>query len=301
VPATSRDCAGGRPSADEQAAQLHNRGAYAMRRLSMLFKERYGPWALIVGGSEGVGEHLARMVGAAGVNIVLVARKPEPLAETARKVREESGAEVRTLSLDLTRRDLLERLAEVTNDIEIGLLVHNVAGNQAYGPFAETTLDDALAAVLANPVALTKLAHRYAIPMARRGRGGVLFTGSLAGNAGSYSVATYSAAKSFTQIFGEALWAELQPLGVDVLAFPLGATDTPSRARFGTGQTQEMPIADAREVARQALEHLPHGPVYVAPQDRAFFEMTCTPDRRRIVETQRDLQQKLMPASLHSS
>lgn len=263
----------------------------------MDFKERYGPWALIVGGSEGVGEHLSRMIGAAGLDIVLVARKPGPLEETARKVRKESGAEVRTLSLDLTQADLLERLAEVTHDIEIGLLIHNVAGNQAYGPFTEATLEDALAAVLASPVALTKLAHRYAIPMAGRGRGGVLFTGSLAGNAGSYSVATYSAAKSFTQIFGEALWAELQPLGVDVLAFPLGATDTPSRARFGTGQAEEMPMADSRDVARQALEQLRHGPVYVTPQDRAFFEMTYTPDRRRIVEMQRDLQRKLMPSN----
>ena len=47
---------------------------------AMVSKERYGPWALLVGGSEGIGEHLARQLAAAGVNIVLVARKPEALA-----------------------------------------------------------------------------------------------------------------------------------------------------------------------------------------------------------------------------
>ncbi|MDE8652978.1 SDR family NAD(P)-dependent oxidoreductase [Novosphingobium sp. H3SJ31-1] len=261
----------------------------------MLLKQRYGPWALLVGGSEGVGEHLARQLGAAGINVILVARKPEPLAETARKVRAESGVEVRTLQLDLMRPDILERLREVTEDVEIGLLVHNVAGNQAYGPFVDTTLEAALSAVLTSPVALTKLAHHYAIPMARRGRGGVLFTGSLAGNAGSYSLTTYAAAKAFTQIFGEGLWAELQPRGVDVLVFPLGATDTPSRARYGTGDSDEMPVASSEEVARQALAQLPNGPVYVAPENRPFFELMCTPDRRRVVEIQRDLQVSMLP------
>ena len=76
-------------------------------------KERYGPWALLVGGSEGIGEHLARQLGAAGINIILVARKPEPLAETSRIVREETGVEVRPLQLDITRDDMLERIREV--------------------------------------------------------------------------------------------------------------------------------------------------------------------------------------------
>src|ERR1700743_59431 len=96
----------------------------------MSLKERYGPWALIVGGSEGIGDHLARKLGAAGINIILVARKANPLAETSQRIREASGVEVRTLQLDIGRGDMLERVREVTDGLDIGLLVHNVAGIQ---------------------------------------------------------------------------------------------------------------------------------------------------------------------------
>ena len=49
----------------------------------MVTKERHGPWALIVGGSEGIGEELARKLAAKGINLVLVARKRNALADTA--------------------------------------------------------------------------------------------------------------------------------------------------------------------------------------------------------------------------
>ena len=42
----------------------------------MVTKERHGPWALIVGGSEGIGEALAMKLGERGINSVLIARKP---------------------------------------------------------------------------------------------------------------------------------------------------------------------------------------------------------------------------------
>ena len=103
----------------------------------MITKELYGPWALIVGGSEGIGEHLARKLGAAGINLVLIARKPEPLAETARAIRTQSDVEVRTLQLDIARDDMLERVREVTNGLDVGLLVHNVGGGASFGPFVE--------------------------------------------------------------------------------------------------------------------------------------------------------------------
>jgi short-subunit dehydrogenase len=60
----------------------------------------YGPWAVIAGGSEGVGAEFARLLAAAGLKLVLVARKPGPLEDTAQECREH-GVEVRTLAVDL--------------------------------------------------------------------------------------------------------------------------------------------------------------------------------------------------------
>jgi short-subunit dehydrogenase len=252
---------------------------------------------LLVGGSEGIGEHLARKLGMAGINIVLVARKPEPLAETSQKVHEESGVEVRTLQLDIAHPDLLERIREVTDDLEVGLLVHNVGGGGGFGPFVNLSAGAALKPVLTNAVAITKLVNHYGRPMADRGRGGILFLGSMAGNAGSYYLVGYSAAKAWVQVFAEGLWAELQPVGVDVLVVPIGATDTPARRRSGTVDADEMPVAKPEDVAQEALDHLPEGPVYVAPQNRQYFDSLYAMSRREAAELQRDLLIRMLPGN----
>jgi short-subunit dehydrogenase len=261
-----------------------------------MLKERYGPWAVIVGGSEGIGEHLARKLGAAGIHLVLVARKPEPLAETARKVREESGVEVRTLSLDIGAPDLLERVREVTDGLEVGFLAHNVGGGASFGPFVETKLEAALNPILTNAVAATKLVNHFGKPMADRGRGGILFLGSMAGNAGSYFLVGYSAAKAWIQTFAEGLWAELTPRGVDVLVVPIGSADTPARRRSGTVDHEDMPVLRPEDVAQSALDQLPHGPVYVAPENRDYFNSLYAKSRREAAEAQRDLLLSMMPA-----
>lgn len=66
----------------------------------MIDASTYGPWAVIAGGSEGVGASFARQLADAGLNLVLIARKSGPLEQTAEQVRER-GVQVRTLSLDL--------------------------------------------------------------------------------------------------------------------------------------------------------------------------------------------------------
>ena len=83
---------------------------------------KYGPWAVILGGSEGVGASFAHQLAGDGFNLVLVARRPEPLEETAAQLRER-GAQVRTHSLDLMRTESVQTLIGATADLEVGLLV----------------------------------------------------------------------------------------------------------------------------------------------------------------------------------
>lgn len=60
----------------------------------------YGPWVVIAGGSEGVGAEFARQLAAAGLNVVVLARKTGPLGAIADKCRGQ-GVQVRTLAVDL--------------------------------------------------------------------------------------------------------------------------------------------------------------------------------------------------------
>ena len=103
--------------------------------------------------------------------------------------------------------------------------------------------------------------HHFAGAMARRGRGGVALVTSGAAWAGGARLATYGATKAFDLLLAEALWAELGPLGVDVLGMVLGATDTPALRRL-VGDRPLVGAADADDVARDLLDHLGDGPTF---------------------------------------
>ncbi len=64
-------------------------------------KSAYGPWAVITGASDGTGAEFARQLAAQGINLVLIARRQDPLDELAESIRDEHGVETRTASVDL--------------------------------------------------------------------------------------------------------------------------------------------------------------------------------------------------------
>ncbi len=194
--------------------------------------DRYGPWAVIAGGSEGVGAEFAREFACSGINLVLVARKPGPLASTAEAVRA-LGVEVRTVATDLTSPVAMDQITDATADLEVGLLVYNAGANTHGRAFTRGTLDGFASVIDLNISAMLALVHHYAVPMRERGRGGILLVGSLAGYVGTSTEGVYGGAKAFGRIFAEGLWAELREHGVDVLELVLGVTRTPAMVRAG--------------------------------------------------------------------
>ncbi|MGV0740181.1 SDR family NAD(P)-dependent oxidoreductase [Mycobacterium syngnathidarum] len=93
---------------------------------------KYGPWAVIAGGSEGVGAEFARQLAEAGFNLVLIARKPGPLSDTAEQCRD-LGVEVRAISVDLLDPQSVSRIAQDTADLEVGLLIYNAGASTVLG------------------------------------------------------------------------------------------------------------------------------------------------------------------------
>jgi hypothetical protein len=257
--------------------------------VSGAFRERYGPYALVAGGSEGVGAAFAWQLAAAGIGLVLVSRDAGKLDALAGEITTMHSVDVRTLALDLSRADMLEALAAVTDNIDIGLLVCNVGATFGGGAFVDTALDDLLRTIRLNSILHVSLAHRFGGRMAARGRGGIVLIGSLAGNAGSASMVLYGASKAFAQNLAEGLWAELGPRGVDVLYVVLGATDTPVRARLGLVDPPGLILADPEDVAREALARIGDGPVLVPAHLEEGFRMFSSLPRRQAAEAMRDL------------
>jgi|HubBroStandDraft_1064217.scaffolds.fasta_scaffold15829_7 short-subunit dehydrogenase len=223
----------------------------------MDFAERYGPWAVVAGASEGVGASVARLLGARGVNVVLVARRQEPLDDVAATV----AAETRTVVLDLSDTDATTRLADAVADLEVGLVVYNAGADPNMAQFLDKPVEIWLGMVARNCATVVGVSHHFGGSMAARGRGGLVLVTSGAGWAGGSHLAVYGASKAFDLVLAEALWAELGPKGVDVLAMVLGQTDTPAFRRVLNGREVEN-IADPDDVARDMLDNLAEGPTF---------------------------------------
>lgn len=242
--------------------------------------EQYGPWALIAGGSEGIGLCFAEQLAAAGINLVLLARRPKPLQAAQTQLQEQYAVEVRTHSVDLTSAGLEAQLEEITRDLEIGLLIYNAGAVHGAAPFLDEPLDKAHTLVKLNCLGTTTFCHLLGRDMRARSRGGIILMSSLSGLTGGAYIATYAATKAFDIALAESLWAELTPFGVHVLGLIAGATDTPAMSDSGVTFSEGQAM-DPAEVATEGLAQLPHGPVHVAGEgNRAGVPLLRGEDRR---------------------
>ncbi len=241
------------------------------------FAEKYGPWAFIAGGSEGIGKSFAVQLAERGLNLILVARNAKALDETAAEIRARYPVQVATALLNLAADDLAQNLDAAIAGKEIGLLVYNAGATHGAGLFLDQPLDRALNLVRLNCTGPLLLAHKLGQGMKQRRRGGMILMCSMAGFAGMGYAATYAATKSFDVTMAEGLWFEMGLVGVDVLGLIAGATETPAMQRSGMtfGPAKETKPTDGAptpnlvpmqpdDVAREALEHLGKGPVWIA-------------------------------------
>jgi short-subunit dehydrogenase len=228
----------------------------------MDFKERYGPWAIVAGASEGTGRGFAREIARAGISCILVANSG-PLEETAEEIRTESRVECVTATIDLTSADALQQIIAATGEREVGLYVANAGSDTHASRFLDADLAAWLKLMRLNVTTTVEACHYFGRLMRGRGRGGFLLVNSSACYGGSSFIAMYSSAKGFLLNFSESLWAELKPHGIDVLTLVLTNTDTPTRrkvqARLGMPMPEDSAAPD--DVAKVGIAQLPFGPV----------------------------------------
>jgi len=237
----------------------------------MTFAAKYGPWALVAGASDGVGAAFAEGIAERGVNVVLLARRQAALDEVATGISERTGADTRTLAVDLAEHDAASAIAAATGDLDIGFLVYCAGADPNFEPFLANPIETAEAMVHRNCVVPMQLCHRFAPAMVDRGSGGIVIFGSGAGLAGGPNMVAYGATKAFDMVFAEALWTELHDKGVDVLGLILGKTNTPalrrlehSRGHLSSEDEAPPDAASVDEIVREAFENLTHGPTLMA-------------------------------------
>ncbi len=205
----------------------------------MTLRERYGDWALVVGGSTGLGLGMAEEAAKGGMNVALVARRESVLEEAASQLRTTHPIEVRIACADIANPDeTVAAVSQMTHDVDVGLFAYNAA-TRAIAPFLGVPWEAHLAEIMGNCVTPMRLSYELSRGMVERGRGCIVLISSLSAIQGATLTVGYGSTKAFEWILAEGLWAELSGQGVDVVGVLLGATATPSFLSHG-GATQPM-------------------------------------------------------------
>lgn len=218
--------------------------------------ERYGGWALITGASAGIGAEFARALAKEGLSCVLAARREDGLKTLGEELARDHGVEFRAVPVDLATATGVELLLSQVADLEISMLVNN-AGIGYVGRFDKQERERQEQMVRLNCMAPVSLTAELLPKMVERGRGAVIFTGSVAGAQPLPLHALYSATKSFDNLLAEGLWGELNGSGVDVLGLQPGSTVSEFHETAGELPHAGQPADEVVQVALRALGNQP--------------------------------------------
>ncbi len=180
--------------------------------------------ALVTGASGGIGLHLAECFARDGYHVVVVARGAPKLEALAAALRQRFGVPVTVIAVDLEQPGGAAQLhaAVQAQGLTLDALVNN-AGYGVFGEFRNSALDAELAMMQLNMAALVSLSKLFLPDLLAR-RGQLLNVASTAAFQPGPYMAVYFATKAFVLSFTEAIAAELEGTGVQVMALCPGPT-----------------------------------------------------------------------------
>jgi NAD(P)-dependent dehydrogenase (short-subunit alcohol dehydrogenase family) len=197
-------------------------------------KRLVGTYALVTGGSSGIGAACARALAAEGAAVVATGRRfpVGPLAAPPL-------GDVATAHLDVTdEREVVARIAEMP---ELDLLVCS-AGVGTFGPIIHATAAELRAMLDVHVIGTLTCAREALRRMQPRRRGHIVVIGSHAAHHAFTDCGGYTAAKAGQLGLVRVLAAEARPYDIRVTALLAGATDTPiwdDRPGFDRGKMMQ--------------------------------------------------------------
>ena len=223
------------------------------------------PFAVVTGGSSGIGLELARQFATNGYDVLLSAEDAAELQQARAQLTGQAGS-ITTHASDLATEQGVDSLHAAIGGREVDALAVN-AGVGLGGRFEETELQRELKMIDLNvrgAVQLTKLVGRA---MVRRGQGRILLTSSIAGSMPDPFEAVYGSTKVFLRWFGQALREEWKEKGVTVTVLQPSTTETNffRRADMMDTKAGTMKKDDPAVVAKAGFDALMAGKDHVIP------------------------------------
>jgi len=216
-------------------------------------------YALITGGSKGIGKAIAEHLAARKIDVLLVARSEDLLHEVAKQLSNKYGVQTHYLALDLANKEAAKKIFEwiSTNNFSVNILINN-AGYGLSGSFEKYELPKHLDMMQVNmqvPVELTYLL----LPQLKKQSSYIMNIASSAAYQAVPGLSLYAASKAFILSFSRGLNYELKDSSVSITAVSPGATDTdfPVRAEVTSPKAAKLAAKfnmKPEDVARIAVE-----------------------------------------------
>ena len=193
------------------------------------FRESHGhlPWALITGGSSGMGLEYARQLAEIGCNLLLVSNQEEELEKAAKDLGRD-GIQVVSHYQNLATETAAEELLAFcqAENLQIDILINN-AGMFFFEELTRENEAKALTMMRLHTFTPTKLCIRFGEEMKKRGYGYIINMSSMAAKLPCPGIAIYSATKAYLKSFGKSIYFEMRPYGVGVTTVCPAAIATP--------------------------------------------------------------------------
>jgi hypothetical protein len=175
-------------------------------------------WALVTGGSSGIGMELSKLLAKDGYSLIIVA-KPQEELDQAKGWFDEHMSETRIVyrQQDLAVQDAAQKLYDFTsqNGYDIDILCNN-AGFGAFGWHYDLEIERVKSMLNLLVITTWELTRLYVKDMIEKDRGKILITSSQGAFMPSPKSAAYAGGKSFSFYFGMALNQELKEMGSKV-------------------------------------------------------------------------------------
>jgi short-subunit dehydrogenase len=192
----------------------------------MELKDKYGPWACVLGAAEGLGAAFSNELARQGFHLIAVDINKSELSKTCKNIRSKYSAETIELIQDLGDQKSAKVIMEKIKDLDCRFMIHNAA----YGPvkpFLSNTPSELDLYQNININTTLHLVHQF-IELHQKKPMGILLLSSLAGFRGTQFVVPYAATKAFLWNLAEGLHYEFRGKNLDISVCVAGATATPN-------------------------------------------------------------------------
>lgn len=223
----------------------------------MRLEEARGSWALVTGASSGIGREFCHQLAAAGLSLVMVARRGPLLEELSGELVKKHNVQALAMAIDLSQP---EAAAQVKARLDHeGIKVRLLCNNAASGHMGRFELNQAEAyekMIHLNTAALVGLCWHLLPDLSSYPTSAIINVSSQAAYQPVPFMAVYAATKAFVQSFSQALYGEWQERGVLVQTLIPGPTATEFDTKAGAYESALKDRGSPEEVVRVALAHL---------------------------------------------